>query len=256
LSKTNKISAIIITYNEVVHIDNLIENLGFVDEIVVVDSFSTDGTLKALKKYNHVKTYQNKFINFPTQKNIAFSKANNDWVLFIDADERLTEKGKQEILECVNSETIDAYWAKFQYFFGEKPIKFSGFQTAKSYRLFKRSKCNYDETKGVHERLIVNGISGYLKNKILHYSFKDYAHYKEKMKLYGSLIANKLYKQGKKSSALSTYLKIAYRFFNHYIMRLGILDGKVGFQISYLNAYSIYYRYKILDELNSNASKT
>ena len=91
----SKLSALVITYNESIHIDALIENLGFVDEIIVIDSYSRDDTMVRLKAYTHVTTFQHAFINFPTQKNYALSKASHDWVLFIDADERVpdVEKG-------------------------------------------------------------------------------------------------------------------------------------------------------------------
>jgi glycosyltransferase involved in cell wall biosynthesis len=247
-----KLTALVITYNEAPHIDQLIENIAFADEIIVVDSFSNDGTFEKLKAHKNVKVFQQSFNNFPKQKNIALSKASNDWVIFIDADERLSNKGILEIKQIINNSDNDvsAYYSYFQYFFGNKKIRFSGFQTAKSFRLFKKSFCNYDESKPVHERLIVKGKIGELDNKILHYSFRDYKHYKEKMTQYAILKAQQLHKQGKSVNLLSKKIKIAYRFFNHYIMRLGILDGKIGYQISKLNAYEVKKRYEELDKLN------
>lgn len=248
----SKLSAVVITYNESPNIDALIENLAFADEIIVVDSFSNDNTLQKLKAFNHVKTYQNTFKNFPYQKNFALSKSTYDWVLFLDADERLTDDLRDEISRKIskpNNPTV-AYYGLFQYFFGEKPIKFSGFQSAKSFRLFRKSVCKYDESRPVHERLIVNGKTEILSNKILHYSFRDYDHYKDKMTQYAILKANKLHKQGKTVNPLIKNIKIYYRFFNHYIMRLGILDGKIGYQISKLNAYEVKKRYDELERLN------
>ncbi|PNQ73321.1 glycosyl transferase [Hanstruepera neustonica] len=247
-----KLSAVVITYNEAPNIDALIENLAFADEIVVIDSFSSDDTLQKLQNFKHIKTYQNTFKNFPNQKNFALSKATYDWVLFLDADERLTNELRDEILKEISkpNNPIVAYYGLFQYFFGKKPIKFSGFQSAKSFRLFKKSVCKYDESRPVHEHLIVKGKTEVLSNKILHYSFRSYDHYKEKMTQYAILKANKLHKQGKTANPLIKYIKIYYRFFNHYIMRLGILDGKVGYQISKLNAYEVKKRYDELKRLN------
>lgn len=256
LQKKPKISAVIITYNEVIHIDSLIKNLDFIDEIVVLDSFSTDGTFEKLSSYNQVKTYQRKFTNFANQKNYALSKASNDWVLFIDADERVNPKGKQEIIEAVNNDSFVAYWAKFQYYFDNIAINYSGFQTARSVRLFRKSKCNYDELKIVHEKLLIKGNSGELTNKLDHYSFRNYEHYKHKMQHYAKLKATYLFNKNKKSNSLVKYLKACYRFFNHYIIRLGILDGKIGYQISYLNAYGVVLRYNYLKEMRSKISKT
>lgn len=246
-----KLSALVITYNEVIHIDDLITNLSFADEIIVVDSYSSDGTYEKLKSYNKVKLYQREFKNFSDQKNYALSLTSHDWVLFIDADERLSTLLISEIKKVINdsSSKIVAYYCKFQYYFENTPIKYSGFQTAKSYRLFRASKCKYNTAKEVHENLIIQGDNGLLKGKIKHYSFRDYAHYKEKMRLYAHIKAKQLYNNGKRKTFFNSKIKPIYRFINHYIMRLGILDGKVGFYISKLNAYEVKERYNELDRL-------
>ncbi|PIQ18223.1 MAG: hypothetical protein COW66_07440 [Flavobacteriaceae bacterium CG18_big_fil_WC_8_21_14_2_50_34_36] len=246
-----KISAVIITLNEEEHIDALIKNLDFVEEIIFVDSYSTDKTFEKLSSYPNIQKYQKEFLNFPSQKNFALSKASNDWVLFMDADERITQNGKEEILNLLTNTDKVAFWGKFQYYFGNKKINFSGFQTAKSIRLFRKTKCLYDASIPVHENLIVEGKIGTLQNKILHYSFKNYTHYKSKMEHYANLIARHNFEKNKKMSFPLMLLKYAYRFINHYILRLGILDGKIGLKISYLNAYGIYFRYKILKKLNT-----
>ena len=249
-----KISALVITYNEIIHIDNLIKNLSFVDEIIVVDSFSTDGTFEKLKTYKNIAVFQREFKNFANQKNYALNLSSNDWVLFLDADERITESFKNEILKKINNENnIVAYNSLFRYYFDKVPIRFSGFQTTKSYRLFRVSKCKYDEAITVHEKLLVNGKSGLLKHKIKHYSFRDYEHYKQKMKLYAHIKAKKLHEKGEKTTFLKSRIKPLYRFLNHYIIRLGVLDGKIGYYISKLNAYEVKERFKELDRLNNSS---
>lgn len=250
----NKLTALVITYNEVIHVDDLIENIGFADEIIIVDSFSTDGTFEKLKSYQNITVIQHKFINFADQKNYALSLSNNDWVLFIDADERISEAYKNDVLEKINSTSACvAYHSLFRYYFGNTPIKYSGFQTTKSYRLFRKTKCKYNEAQTVHEKLIVDGESGLLKHRITHYSFRDYDHYKEKMKLYGHIKAKRLYEKGKTTNFFKAKIKPLYKFLNHYIMRLGILDGKIGYHISVLNAYEVKERFKELDRLNAKS---
>ena len=251
-----KLTALVITHNEIVHIDELIKNLSFADELIVVDSFSNDGTYEALRQYDHIKVVQNEFKNFADQKNYALNLSSNDWVLFIDADERISEKFKEDVLKKINNSNSEvvAYNSLFQYYFGSKPIKYSGFQTAKSYRLFRVSKCFYDRSKKVHEHLLVDGKSGLLKYKITHYSFRNYEHYKEKMKHYAHIKAKALHKKGKTPSFFASKIKPLYRFFNHYIMRLGILDGKIGYIVSKLNAYEVKERYRELDRLNKASS--
>ncbi len=105
--------------------------------------------------------------------------------------------------------------------------------------------------------VLINGESGELVNKLDHYSFRDYEHYKHKMQHYAKLKATYLFNKNKNktSNPIVKYLKAAYRFFSHYIIRLGILDGKIGYQISYLNAYGIILRYDFLKELRLKTSK-
>lgn len=252
MNQKPKISGLLITYNEVNHINQVIKNIDFVDEIIVIDSFSTDGTFEKLQKLKHVKVIQREFKNFADQRNFAISQATKDWILFIDADERITEKLKQEIkTETSAINTPAAYLFKRKYFFKHKRIRFCGFQTDTTYRLFKKGFFKYNETKIVHEMPIVNGKSKVLKNDMLHYCFDSAAHYKSKMEHYARLKALELFKKGKKPNAFHFYIRPLYKFIVNYIFRLGVLDGIKGFKICYLSAYGVYYRYKELKRLTS-----
>lgn len=247
-----KISTLIITYNEINHISEVIDNVSFTDEIIVIDSYSTDGTFEKLSKLNHVKTIQRKFKNFADQRNFALEQANNDWILFIDADERITPKLKDEIIKTINSdENIAAYMVKRLYFFKKKRIRFSGFQTDTTYRLFRKNKVKYIEDKIVHEMPEINGNSTLLKYNMLHYCFDSANHYKSKMEHYAKLKALELHQKGKKTSFINFYIRPIYKFITNYVFRLGFLDGKEGFSICYLSAYGVYYRYKELKRLGS-----
>ncbi|WP_418603321.1 glycosyltransferase family 2 protein [Hwangdonia sp.] len=254
MKNSNKISASLITYNEINHIEAVINNISFADEIIVVDSISTDGTLEKLSESKHVTTIKRKFKNFADQRNFALQQATHDWVLFIDADERLTDKLKTEIITTVNNPTdVAAFMVKRLYYFKKKRIRFSGFQTDTTYRLFKRNKVKYIEDKIVHEMPQIDGKSGILKHNMLHYCFDSAAHYKAKMEHYASLKALELFKKGKKANAFHFIFRPFYKFVVNYIFRLGILDGKAGFQICYLSAYGVYYRYKELQKLNRSS---
>ena len=245
------ITGLIITFNEIKHIKEVLENISFVDEIIVVDSFSNDGTVEIIKSFPNVKLYQKKFEDFTSQRNYALSLASKDWILFIDADERVTEKLKEEIIETTNSdETKDAYYFYRKFMYKNKPLHFSGWQTDKNYRLFKKDKCIYKSERLVHETLMVNGTSGVLMNKLIHYSFDDFTKYKSKMISYGKLRAQELYKKGQKYSVIKHIFKPIYKFLYDYIFRLGFLDGKKGIIICYLNALSVYSRYPELKKLN------
>lgn len=250
MNNSPKISGLLITYNETNHINQVIKNIDFVDEIIAVDSFSTDGTFEKLQELKHVKVIQREFKNFADQRNFAIQKATKDWILFIDADERITEKLKQEIKTKISAPSnITAYMFKRKYFFKQKRIRFCGFQTDTTYRLFKSGFFKYDETKIVHEMPVVNGKSEVLKHDMLHYCFDSSSHYKAKMEHYARLKALELYKKDKKPNAFHFYIRPLYKFIVNYIFRLGVLDGVEGFKICYLSAYGVFYRYKVLKKL-------
>lgn len=245
-----KITGLIIAYNEEKHIGEVLKNIDFVDEIIVVDSYSTDNTLKIIDAFPNVKVYQKKFEDFTSQRNYALELASNDWILFIDADERVTPELKEEILKTIRSQhTKAAYYFVRKFMYKSEPLHFSGWQTDKNYRLFRKSKASYVSERLVHETLQVNGESGVLKNKLIHYSFDDYDVYKGKMIKYGKLRAKELFLKGRKPSYLLMIVKPLYKFLYDYFIRLGILDGKKGIVICYLNALSVYYRYSELKKL-------
>lgn len=246
-----KISALVITLNEARNIASVIKNLNFADEIIVVDSFSDDDTASIAKSCPKVKVFQNPFQDFTKQRNFALNKANNEWILFLDADERVTEPLQQEIVETVNSsETADAYFFYRKFMFENTPLHYSGWQTDKNIRLFKKSKSKYTEERLVHEVLKVDGKVSSLKNKLIHYSYSDYDSYKKKMISYARLKAKELMIKGIKPNAFHYLVKPLYKFLYGYVIRLGFLDGKKGFIICYLNALSVYKRYPILKELS------
>lgn len=250
LNTSQKISALLITFNEVNHIDDALKTVYFADEIIVIDSFSADGTFEKLKSYTNVKTIQRNFINFADQRNFALEQASYEWVLFIDADERIPKDLKNEIMNRVNNPNgVVGFMVKRLFFFKQKRIRFSGFQTDTTYRLFKKDHVKYIEEKIVHEMPILNGKSELLKNKMLHYCFDSAQHYKSKMEHYAKLKALELFKKGKRANGFHFVFRPLYKFIVNYFFRLGFLDGKEGLTICYLSAYGVYYRYQELKRL-------
>ncbi|MGX7668344.1 glycosyltransferase family 2 protein [Flavobacterium pedocola] len=246
----NKISGLVITLNEEKNIQSIIDNLNFVDEIIIVDSLSTDKTGEIAKANPHVRFIENKFENFSAQRNFALNLASFPWILFLDADERIPDNLKNEIITTVNQkDTKDAYFFYRKFMFDKAPLFFSGWQTDKNIRLFKKGKASYIPGRLVHEKLKVKGSVGKLKSKLIHYSYNDFDSYKAKMTSYGKLKALELFAKKIKPNFFHYYIKPAYKFLHSYVIRLGILDGKKGFIISYLNAYSIYIRFKELNKL-------
>ena len=177
-----KLSALIITYNEMGYIEKCIDSVSFADEILVVDSYSTDGTYEYLLEHPKVNVIQNPFENFTAQKSFTLKQASNDWVLFLDADEVVTENLQKEIIETINNPNAhEAYWFYRKFMFQNEPLNFSGWQTDKNHRLFRKSKAHFTDRKIVHETLVVDGKSGILKEKLTHYCYKNYQDYKGKM---------------------------------------------------------------------------
>lgn len=242
----NKLTAIIPTFNEESNIDAVISSVIFADEIIIVDSFSTDNTLNIAKKYD-VRIIQRNYKNSASQKNWAIPQATHNWILIVDADERVSEELKDEIIYTLKKTKKNCgFWIRRENHFMGKKINFSGWQNDKVFRLFTKN-FRY-ETKSAHAQVITNGNNKILKNKLIHYTFKSYNHYKNKINQYAIWQAEDFIKTKNSINTFHFYIKPVFRFLKHYIFMLGILDGKAGFQLSFLQAYGVYLRYKKVQE--------
>ena len=248
------LSAVIPTFNEAENILEVIDNLSFADEIIVIDSYSTDDTALLAEKQN-VKLIQRKFDDFSTQKNFAINQAENDWVFVLDADERITIQLQKEIVEKLkNPVDYDGFWIPRKNYFLNKEVKFSGWQNDKVLRLFHKNKCQYNG-KLVHEEISCKGKVGQFKNPIIHYTYNNYDDYVQKIKKYSALKARELFKKNKKPSLYYHYIKPAYRFVYHYLITLGFLDGKIGWTIAKINAIGMKEVYLKLKELYQSENR-
>ena len=246
-----KISAVVITYNEIGYIEGCIASVAFADEIVVVDSYSTDGTYEYLTAHPKVKVIQHPFQDFTKQKSFAMEQTSYDWTLFLDADEVVPKSLRIEIIEVVNqTSTNSAYWFYRKFMFKNSHLRYSGWQTDKNYRLFKKSKASFCQERRVHECLKIQGDSGILKERLIHYSYKEFGDYKAKMLRYGQLKAQQCYASRKSVYPLRLLIAPVWKFIYNYTVRLGILDGKKGLIICYLNALSEVERYREYRILN------
>lgn len=237
-----KISAIAITLNEAEVIDAFIKSLWFVDEIIVVDSFSTDNTVALASAHDKVTVHQRKFDNFSSQKNFGISKAKNDWIVFFDPDEEITKPLANEILTLIEAPTAVAYFVKRELHFMGKRIKYSGFQTDWVVRFFNKNFCKYDGNL-VHEVIQADGKTAKLKNRLPHHTYKSFDDYTAKLHRYSALQAKMLYEKKKRPNLFNFLFRPCYRFWHQYLLRLGILDGKEGFILAYINAFSVFKRY-------------
>ncbi|MDA9325964.1 glycosyltransferase family 2 protein, partial [Flavobacteriaceae bacterium] len=165
-----KISAVIITLNEQKALPAFLDSLWFADEIIILDSYSTDSTLAIAKEHEKVKVFQRTFDDFSTQKNVAISKATHDWIVFFDPDEKITKQLSQEILSTLKDPKAIAYYVNREFHFMGKQIKFSGLQNDNVIRLFNKKYCAYNDNL-VHEVLKASGKTATLKNKLPHYTY-------------------------------------------------------------------------------------
>jgi glycosyltransferase involved in cell wall biosynthesis len=236
-----KITAIIPTLNEEIHIEAAIKSVSFADEIIVIDSYSSDNTVILAEKHN-VKIIKRKFDDFSSQKNYAIDQAKHSWIYVLDADERVTPAVRTEILEAVqNPKSFVGFYVRRTFYFFGKRLDYGGCQRDKVVRLFLKEFCEY---KGiVHETIVTNGKLGFFENKIEHYSYKNYNHYISKMNHYGALRAGQYFNYGKKVNLFHILIKPPARFIIHYIIRLGFLDGFPGYVFAKTQAYGVYTRY-------------
>jgi len=243
------LSIIIITKNEQDNIKDCLESVKWADEIIVVDSGSTDKTEGICRKYTN-NFYVKDWPGFGIQKQRALDLASHEWVLSIDADERVTPDLRDDIIEKINqNSSIYGYLIpRLSSYFG-KDIHHAGWYPDYTLRLVKRQK-SYFTKDIVHEKMIVNGSTQKLANHFLHYPFKNVGHHFQKLNDYSTLSANKMYKEGRRVSWISIVLKTLLAFIRSYILKLGILDGWPGFTVSASTSLSVYMKYVKLKELS------
>lgn len=231
------LSVIIPTYNEIDYIEDAIKSVSFADEIIVIDSYSTDGTKEKAISLG-CTVLERKFDNFSNQKNYAISSATSDWVLFLDGDERVTQKLRLEILSVIKSDKHSGYKISFPHFYMNR---FLYHKVDRVVRLVKNKNIKF--TGDVHEKLHVDGSIGTLKNFMIHYTYKGLFHLLEKKDSYAWFQANTSFKKGKKATYFHLIFKPFYRFFSSYILKRGFMDGVPGLALASINAYGVFSRY-------------
>jgi glycosyltransferase involved in cell wall biosynthesis len=247
----NSVSAVIITHNEEHNIKEALKSVSWADEIVVVDSGSNDRTVEFAKKTG-AKTFRREWKGYIDQKSWADSKAISEWILSIDADERVSQELKMEILSLMKSGTgKNGYYIPRRAIFLGRKIRHCHWYPDYQMRLFRKKKATW---KGglVHERIEVKGETGKLKRDLIHYTYKDIADQTDKLNKYSTLWATDAFKKGRKAGIASVILSPAATFLNVYFFRLGLLDGFPGFVISRGLAYYSFQKKAKLYQLNRN----
>lgn len=251
-----EISAVIITYNEESFIDNCLSSLhGVADEIIVVDSFSTDRTEEICRKHG-VKFFRHEFTGFRDQKNYALTLASNKHVLSLDADEALSEPLRNSILKMKHEWKHDGYFFNRRNNYCGQWIRFSASYPDRQLRLFRSDKGEWGKLN-LHERFILSNGSttGRLKGDLLHWPFLTREDHVSKMNRYSEIGAREYHKAGKKAYFYTPFLHFFWGFFRSYFINLGILDGRNGYLICTTYARFCYNKYSRLRQLNRQGKK-
>jgi glycosyltransferase involved in cell wall biosynthesis len=248
-----KISATIITLNEEKNIADCLDSLDFVDEIVVVDSGSTDGTESLCNACPKVKFFHQDWLGYGKQKNKAAEFANNNWILNVDADERVSDELRNSIISADVS-VASAFRMARENYFGTTWIKHCGWYPDYTTRLYYKRKCSFS-MRDVHETLVCDGSVGTLKGNLLHFTYKDIADYLIRMNRYSSLAALTMFKEGRRGYWYNLLLRPVATFFKMFVLRRGFADGWYGFVLSGLYAVYTFCKYAKLAELHRSGGR-
>lgn len=253
-----KITAAVITYNEENRIERCLKSLNWVDEIVVIDSFSTDRTVEICRQYTP-NVYQYPWPNnYSEQKTKAHQFATNDWILFLDADEVVTRALRDEIVELFSTggPAEGAFGIPRKEYFGGRWIKAGGWYPQYKTILYRKSMGAW--VNPIHEKFVTRGETGHLKNPILHDGYGDFKTFMDKFNHYSSLEADRTVREGSRTqfSLAKALLKPIERFFGRFIKHRGYRDGMHGFYMAAVIAFNYFLQeLKLYEQLYERQHK-
>jgi glycosyltransferase involved in cell wall biosynthesis len=227
--------------------DGVLESVRWADEVLIVDSGSTDRTLEIAREFG-ARILEHEYINSATQKNWAIPQATHPWVLIVDADERVTPELRDEILALLErGPECAGYRIGRQNHFMGRPVRFCGWQNDECLRLFERDKGHYQDRE-VHADIILNGEVGRLQHRLLHFTFRSFEQYMRKFDRYTTWAAGDRAKRTPRVRWHHLTLRPLFRFFKQYVLKLGFLDGRTGLVLCGLAAFSVFMKYAKLWE--------
>lgn len=247
-----KISAVIITYNEAEKIERALSSLKSVcDEIVVVDSCSTDQTVQLCRRFTD-RIIDHPWEGYRAQKQFATNQATHPWVLSLDADEMLSSQLKDQILQWKKKEDhFKGYYIPRKTFFMGRWIEHTTWYPDWQLRLFERSYGLWEGGR-VHESFSTTGATGRFSGHIFHHTYSTFSEYLKQLEHFSSLAAADSFDQGKRTHLFNFLTHPLFSFLKNYLLRLGILDGLPGLSVSLLAAVSVLFKYFKLWELQLN----
>jgi glycosyltransferase involved in cell wall biosynthesis len=242
------LSVIVLTLNEERNLADCLESVRWVDEVILVDSGSTDKTIAIARQYTaniHTIAWQ----GYGAARNFGVAKAKGEWILWLDADERVMPELAEEIREIVrkNDPAVAGYSVARRAFFLGRWIRHCGWYPSRVTRLFRREKGKFSETR-VHERLLLDGPVVTTSHDLIHYTDPDLNHYFTKFNKYTSLAVEDLRAQGRRFSLVDLLVRPPFMFIKMYILRAGFLDGIQGLILSVLSSAYVFTKYAKLWE--------
>jgi glycosyltransferase involved in cell wall biosynthesis len=250
-----RISAVITTFNEETNIGDCIESLLWCDEVIVVDSFSTDRTPEIARSYQGVRFLQRPYMGSASQKNWAMDQTKFEWILIFDADERCTPELQSEIATLLaTGPRAEAYTIKRRVYFMDRVIRFSGWQHDRVVRLVKRGAGRYPN-KRVHADMQTKGPTPVLANPMLHFMIESFHQYLPRIITYGYWGAAQGWKTGRRSGVTEVFGRPVWRFLRMYFLQFGFLDGMAGLVFCMLQSFGTYLKWAVLWEWRANAAR-
>lgn len=248
MSPREKVSILVPTFNEERSIRACLETVRWADEIVVVDSFSTDRTVEIAREFTD-RILQHEYVNSATQKNWAIPQVAHPWVMIVDSDERVTPELRDEILGVLeNGRGLDGFRIRRANHFLGKRVRFCGWQHDAVLRLFRRDLGRYLPREVHADVVIEGGRVGWLRGRLLHYTFDSFEQYLRKFNRYTTWASGDRAKRTRQVRWHHLALRPAWRFFRQYVLQLGFLDGLTGLVICSLAAHSVFLKYAKLWE--------
>jgi glycosyltransferase involved in cell wall biosynthesis len=243
------LTVIIPTHNEERTLPDCLESVRFADETLVVDSFSSDRTLEIARSHG-ARIVQREYGYSAQQKNWAIPQARHEWVLLVDADERVTPGLRDEIVRLLEEgPTADGYWIRRSNYFLGKRIRFCGWGTDRVIRFFRRDVARYQDRQ-VHAEIDLPGPLPSLASPLEHHTFRSFRQYWRKLELYSEWGARQMYLEGRRAGGVQLLLRPIGRFVRMYVLRLGFLEGAHGVVLSLLGAFTVYLKYARLWEMS------
>jgi len=248
------LSVVIIARNEAERIEACLQSVSWADEIVVVDSGSNDATREVARRYTD-KVFDIPWRGFGLQKQAAVDLATSDWILNVDCDERVTPELAEEIRGILASDSAGgAYSVPRRTFLGSREIRRCGWYPDRTIRLFDRRSARFSDNL-VHERVVTDGPVADCRGHLLHYSFSGIGPLLAKLDYYSDLSARQMFEQGRKCTLFDLTVRPLFAFFKTYVLRLGVLDGIEGLEISLTTALLTFVKYVKLRELHGRESE-